>query len=201
MNGSQLYLNKYGTIQLAKNFKNFTWKLNWCDFDKSKGSDHYEANFPNFGRDTLHPDHNENLNESGNKQSILLSEYNNKNKVDNLRDIGSLDPWKARNDICQKNSSRLIIAQLNIRNKFKSLSSLIKDNVKMLLVSKTKIDSSFPTAQFHIDAYTNYRRNRNENGGGALLYVRDDVPTTFLKINFFRNLYCVDHIIQLKTLS
>ena len=49
---------------------------------------------------------------------------------------------------------------------------MIKDNVDILLTSETKIDSSFPTAQFHIDGYIIYRRDRNENGGGLLLYIR-----------------------------
>ena len=60
---------------------------------------------------------------------------------------------------------------------------MIKDNVDILLISETKIDSSFPTAQFHIDGYTIYRRDRNENGGSLLLYIRDDVPSTLLKID------------------
>ena len=50
---------------------------------------------------------------------------------------------------------------------------MIKDNVDILLTSETKIDSSFPTAQFHIDGYIIYRRDGNENGGGLLLYIRD----------------------------
>ena len=50
---------------------------------------------------------------------------------------------------------------------------MIKDNVDILLTSETKIDSSFPTAQFHIDGYIIYRCDRNENGGGLLLYIRD----------------------------
>ena len=48
---------------------------------------------------------------------------------------------------------------------------------------ETKIDSSFPTAQFHIDGFTIYRRDRNENVGGLILYVREDVPSTLLKID------------------
>ena len=55
--------------------------------------------------------------------------------------------------------------------------------MEILLISETKIDCSFPTAQFHIDGYTIYRRDRNENRGGLLLYVRDNVPSTLLKIN------------------
>ena len=84
------------------------------------------------------------------------------------------------------NSNRLLIAQLNVsslRNKFTSLSTMIKNNVDILLISKTKTESSFPTAQFHIDGYSICRRDRNENGGGLLLYIRDDLPLTLLKID------------------
>ena len=49
-----------------------------------------------------------------------------------------------------------------------------------MLTSETKIDSSFPTAQFHIDAYTIHRRDRD---GGLLLYLREDVPSALLKID------------------
>ena len=58
---------------------------------------------------------------------------------------------------------------------------MIQDNIDILLISETKIDSSFPTVQFHIDGYTIHRHDRNENGGGLLLYVREDVPSTLLK--------------------
>ena len=93
---------------------------------------------------------------------------------------------KVLKNIRQKHSNRLVIAQLNInsiRNKFTSLPNMIKDSIDILLISETKIDSSFPTVQFHIDGYTIHRRDRNENGGGLLLYVREDVRNR----NRFRN--------------
>ena len=49
-----------------------------------------------------------------------------------------------------------------------------------MLTSETKIDSSFPTARFHIDTYTIHRRDRD---GGLLLYLREDVPSALLKID------------------
>ena len=58
------------------------------------------------------------------------------------------------------NSKRLVIAQLNfnsLKNKFTLLSTMIKDNVDIILISENKTDSSFPTAQFHMDVYTIYR--------------------------------------------
>ena len=115
--------------------------------------------------------------------SFLCSEYdyNDNNIKDDLEDF---DPVRVMDNIRQKHSNMLVIAQLNIdslRNKFALLSTMIKDYVDLLLISETKIDSSFPTAQFHIDGYTIHRRDRDENGGGLLLYVREDVPSALLK--------------------
>ena len=92
-----------------------------------------------------------------------------------------MDSFTDLNNVRQKNSSRPIIAQLNInslRNKFDSFSQMVKDNVDILLISETKIDSSFPTAQFNINGFTTYRRDRNINGGGIILYVREDIPSS-----------------------
>ena len=125
LNENKLHLNKYGTIEFAKNFKNFLYNLNLRDLDNSEGFDEREASFANFVRNTLHSDHNENLSENGSEKSILFSEYdnNNDNKVltDHLIDSKLLNPSKVLNDIHQMNSNRLLIAQLNInylRNKF-----------------------------------------------------------------------------------
>ena len=115
----------------------------------------------------FHCDHNEVLTENGDEVSILCSEYNYNHK--NIKDdLGDIYPVKVLNNIRQKHSNRLVIAQLNInslRNKFASLSTMIKDYVDLLLISETKIDSSFPTAQFHIDDYTIDRRDRDKNWG------------------------------------
>ena len=95
-----------------------------------------------------------------------------------------MDSFADLNTVRQKNSSRLIIAQLNInslRNKFDSFSQMVKDNVDILLISETKIDSSFPAAQFNMNGFTTYRRDRNINGGGIILYVREDIPSSLLK--------------------
>ena len=83
-----------------------------------------------------------------------------------------------------KNKNRPIIAQLNInslRNKFVFLSSQITKYVDILLLSGTKLDDSFPTGQFSLNGYSKpYRVDRSSNGGGILLYVRDDIPSRLL---------------------
>ena len=93
------------------------------------------------------------------------------------------DPFEKRKNTRLKNPNRLIIPQLNINslsNKFVSLVRMLHNNLDILLISKTKIDSSFPTVLFQIEGYTTYRLDRNANGGGILLYIREDIPSTLL---------------------
>ena len=83
------------------------------------------------------------------------------------------------------NVNRLICAQLNInsiRNKFESLKEIVSTNVDILLICETKLDSSFPKAQFHIQGFGEpYRFDRNGKGGGILLYIRDDIPSKLIE--------------------
>ena len=93
----------------------------------------------------------------------------------------NIDPYSNIEKIRSNNPNRLIIAQFNInslRYKFGSLVEILHSNVDILLISETQTDSSFPTAQFKIEGYTTFRLDRNSNGGGILLYVREDIPAT-----------------------
>ena len=79
------------------------------------------------------------------------------------------------------NRNRITIAQIHInllRNKYSLLCEAVCGNIYILLVTETKLDSSFPSAQFHMHGYTTpYCLDRNANGGGLLLYVREDIPS------------------------
>ena len=79
-----------------------------------------------------------------------------------------------------KNLRGLIIAYLNInslRNKFESLKFLIGANVDVLIIAETKLNATFPTAQFLIEGFKKpFRYDRNEHGGGLLIYVREGIP-------------------------
>ena len=92
-------------------------------------------------------------------------------------------PFEKLKNASLKNPNRLIIAQLyinSLRNKFDSLVRMLHNNLDILLISETKIDFSFPTAQFQIKGYKTYRLDRKNNGGGILLYIREDIPSTLL---------------------
>ena len=62
----------------------------------------------------------------------------------------------------------------------------------LLLISETKIDSSFPNAQFQIEGYTTYRLDRNANGGGIFLYIREDIPSTLLNSDMSLESFCIE---------
>ena len=104
-------------------------------------------------------------------------------------------------NIRSKNPNRLIIAQLNInslRYKFDSFVEILHSNVDILLISETKTDSSFPTAQFKIEGHTTYKLDRNSNGGGILLYVREDIPSTLLNTELLIEGFCIEINIRKK---
>ena len=101
----------------------------------------------------------------------------------------SLDVCDILKDIKLKNVNRLVIGNLNINSiarKFDQLKAIIQGHVDILIVVETKLDSTYPTSQFLIDGYSKpYRLDRNRNGGGILIYVREDIPTKQLfKHNF-----------------
>ena len=113
----------------------------------------------------------------------------------------NIDPYSNIEKIRSNNPNRLIIAQFNInslRYKFGSLVEILHSNLDMLLISETKIDSSFPTAQFKIEGYTTFRLDRNSNGGGILLYVREDIPSTLLNTELLIEGFCIEINIRKK---
>ena len=59
--------------------------------------------------------------------------------------------------------------------------NVINNNNDILMISETKLDPSFPTGQFHIHGFSEpYRFDRNSNGGGILLYIREDIPSKLI---------------------
>ena len=45
------------------------------------------------------------------------------------------------------------------------------------MISKTKVDHSFPDGQFFLDGFkTPFRLDRNRNSGDIMLFIRNDIP-------------------------
>ena len=85
----------------------------------------------------------------------------------------------------------MIIDTLNtnsISSKFDDLKVLISRIFDILIIRETKLDETYPVSQFHIDGYSMpFRLDRNVNGGGVIIYVREDIPIKNLRKHFFPN--------------
>ena len=79
--------------------------------------------------------------------------------------------------------SKLIIVHLSInflRNNFDLLVDTIKGNFDIIIISETKLDSTFKIGKFLLDGFNgSIRLDRNRNGGGILLLTREDIPQKF----------------------
>ena len=75
----------------------------------------------------------------------------------------------------EENPDRAIFAQFNInsiRNKFQFLASQVINNVDVLLVSETKLDDSFPAAQFLLGGFSKrYRLDSCSNESFFILRI------------------------------
>ena len=82
------------------------------------------------------------------------------------------------------NINRLMINHINtnsIRNKFETLPNSIKGNLDILMISRTKLGSTFPSNQFTTEGYAApIRFDRNGKGGGILVYIREGIPARLL---------------------
>ena len=54
--------------------------------------------------------------------------------------------------------------------------ALKRTPVDILGIAESKLDNSFLDAQFQIDGYIMFRRDRDEYGGGLMVYIRSDIP-------------------------
>ena len=62
------------------------------------------------------------------------------------------------------------------------LTSLIANEIDVLLLSETKLDETFPLEQFLISGFAKpLRLDRNSKGGGIMLFIRDNITFRLLK--------------------
>ena len=96
-------------------------------------------------------------------------------------------------EIRVKNANKVVIGTLNINllaPKLDQLSEVIGQNLDILTIQETKLDSSFPSEQLMLTGYSApYRLDRNRAGGGVMTYVREDIPSKLLtKHNFTKGI-------------
>ena len=78
------------------------------------------------------------------------------------------------------NVKNMIFSHLNVNSmscKFMEIHELlVKGYSDILFLSETKLDMSFPDAQFHIDKFLIHRIDRNVHGGGLVCYIKETIP-------------------------
>ena len=99
--------------------------------------------------------------------------------TDNCRSTSTtnLDCMSRFKEIRTQNFNNVIIGNLNINSlafKFDELRLLVTGIFGILIITKTKLDKTFSLSQFHIDGFsTPYKLDRNRNGGGITIYIRE----------------------------
>ena len=98
---------------------------------------------------------------------------------------GMEDPYAILSNLKEKNSERPVIAHLNINSissKFEPLVDMVQENVDFLVVTESKLDDTFPLGQFQIEGFSRpIRLDRTRNGGGIIIFARDDLTCNELK--------------------
>ena len=83
------------------------------------------------------------------------------------------------------NLKNLIISQYNVnsfRYKYFEFRAVLDNKfVDLCHICETKLDDSFKKEQFSIYSFKMYRRDRDENGGGQIVYIRSDLPSRRLE--------------------
>ena len=81
-----------------------------------------------------------------------------------------------------KNRDNVIIGHLNVNSlvpKLDAIKTIIIGNIDIMIFGETKLDDSYPTAQLLIDGFRRpFRLDRDSNGGGLVICVRADIPST-----------------------
>ena len=99
---------------------------------------------------------------------------------DTVIDIAQLESLR-------KHNKDILMCHLNInsiQNKFEELAATVKKiRAHIMLISETKIDASYPDAQFSIPDYTLYRNDRRKGGGGIMALVSSSLTKKRLKPN------------------
>ena len=108
--------------------------------------------------------------------------------MEDVSNVSHSDAQQVLKDTRKSNLDKLVFGQLNVnslRNKFDMLSELKKGFVDVFMLSEAKLDDSLPEGQFFIDGcHIPFRYDRNGNGGGIFLYVREDIPAKIIHCDF-----------------
>ena len=121
------------------------------------------------------------MNNAFQENNIDPKEYKPVNSS-NIQEESSLDSLRK---LRLRNVNKVIIDNININSlpaNFDQVKEVILKNVDILVITETKLDDTFPLGQFYVEGFTMpYRLDSNRNGGGVIIYVREDIPSKILE--------------------
>ena len=86
------------------------------------------------------------------------------------------------------NANKVIIGNLNInsiRNKFDQLKETMLKYIDIVVVTETKLDETFL-----MDGFSKpYRLDRNKNGGGVKIFIRETISSKILEKHIFPRMF------------
>ena len=102
-------------------------------------------------------------------------------RIKTLKNPNTDDIFLDLKNIMVKTVDRVIIAALNLERlreeKIGKLNFLMVGTVNILVLTETNLDNYFSLNQFSIDGYKRYRKDRAQNGGRVMIYIREDIPS------------------------
>ena len=100
----------------------------------------------------------------------------------NIQEENSLDSLRKSR---LRNVNKVIIGNINTNSlpaNFDQVKEVILKNADILVITQTKLDDTFPLGQFYVEGFIMpYRLDRNCNGRGVIIYVREDIPSKILE--------------------
>ena len=113
---------------------------------------------------------------SNNNSSMPHSTENSNSKVSEPLENPNEDLLK----FAKIHAKNLVFSHLNINSlssKFMEIHQILhKGFSDILFLSETKLDDSYPNAQFHVNQFLIHRLDRNAHGGGLICYVKESIP-------------------------
>ena len=87
----------------------------------------------------------------------------------------------------------VIFGNLNINSlpnnfdQLREIGEIVLKYVDVLVVTETKLDDTFLMSQFLVTGFSvPHRLDRHRNGGGIMIFIRDDIPSRMLRSMFFQ---------------
>ncbi len=72
---------------------------------------------------------------------------------------------------------------VSLRKHRLELEVILRDNeIDIIGLSETRLDKAIEDSSIFIEGYRIYRNDRNENGGGVAIYVKDSLPEPEVKL-------------------